>query len=158
MQIYCRTVQNKGKIQLFWDSWEFPGNYSPTKKYPSGRDFLRQISTVFGNFLKKYLRYRKVIYLIGKPSFSTFWRSKDIGCGSSIKALTPILMNSYEFHSNRPGCFVIKATPYVFKPPKSWYLGLSNEVYNFSVAQVALEITGIKVERSKKRPDLLSKL
>ena len=23
--------------------------------------------------------YREVIYLIGKPSFSAFWRSKDIG-------------------------------------------------------------------------------
>ena len=40
---------------------------------------------------------------------------------------------------------------------KSWILGLSNEVYNFSVAQVALEITGVKVERSKKDPVLLSK-
>ena len=76
-----------------------------------------------------------------------------MGHGSSIKAPTPILMNLYEFHLNRPGCFVIKATPYVFKRPKSRILGLSNEVYNFSVAQVALEITDIKIERS----DLLSK-
>ena len=50
-----------------------------------------------------------------------------------------------------------RAMPHVFRPRKSWILGLSNEVYNFSVAQVALEITGIKVERSKKWPDLLSK-
>ena len=44
------------------------------------------------------------------------------------------------------------ATPYVDKVSQSWILGLSNEVYNFSVAQVALEITGIKVEQSKKGP------
>ena len=66
-------------------------------------------------------------------------------------------MKLVRVHSNGPGCFVKGATPHVFGPPKSWILGLSNEVYNFSVAQVALEITGIKVERSKKRSDLLSK-
>ena len=87
-------------------------------------------------YLQSHFCYRKIIYLIVKPSFSTFWRSNDMGRGSSIKAPTPILMNSYEFHSNWPGCFVVKATQYVFKPPKSWILGLSNEVYNFSVAQV----------------------
>ena len=64
--------------------------YTPTKKYPGSRDFLRQISTVFGNFLKKYLRYREVIYLIGKPSFSAFRRSKDIRCGYPHKIATPL--------------------------------------------------------------------
>ena len=59
-----------------------------------------------------------------------------MGRGSSIKAPTPVLMNLYVFHSNRPGCFGIKAMPYVFKLPNSWILGLSNEVYNFSVAQL----------------------
>ena len=34
---------------------------------------------------------------------------------------------------------------------------LTTPLYNFSVAQVALEITDVKVERSKKRPNLLSK-
>ena len=66
------------------------GMYTPTKKYPAGRDFLRQISTVFCNFLKKYLRYREVIYLIGKPSFSAFRRSKDIRCGYPHKIATPL--------------------------------------------------------------------
>ena len=93
-------------------------------------------------YLQSHLCYRKVIYLIGKLSYSAFWRSKDMGRGSSIKAPTPILMNSYEFHLNRLGCFVLKATPYVFKRPKSWILGLSNEVYYFSVAQILLEIFG----------------
>ena len=41
--------------------------YTHKKKYWPGRDFSRQISTVLGNFLKKYLRYRSFIYLIGKP-------------------------------------------------------------------------------------------
>ena len=63
--------------------------YTPTKKYPGSCDFLRQILTVFGNFLKKYLRYREVIYLIGKPSFSAFWRSKDIGRGLTYLSATP---------------------------------------------------------------------
>ena len=62
------------------------------------------------------------------------------------------------FHSSDSGCFVGRATPHIDKDSERWISGLSNEVYNFSVAQVALEITGIKVERSKKRPDLLSKL
>ena len=43
------------------------GKYTGANKGPPGRDFLRQISTVFGTFLKKYLRYRTFIYLIGKP-------------------------------------------------------------------------------------------
>ena len=47
---------------IFWSTHTLP-----QKKYPPGRDFLRQISTVFGNFLKKYLRYRNFIYLDGKP-------------------------------------------------------------------------------------------
>ena len=71
------------------------------------------------SYIQNHMHYREVIYLIGKPLFSAFWRSKDMGRGSSIKAPTPILMNSYEFHLNRPGCFVLKATPYVFKRPKS---------------------------------------
>ena len=50
-----------------------------------------------------------------------------------------------------------RATPLVNRVSKCWMLGLSNEVYNFSVAQVALEITGVKVEQSKKDPILLSK-
>ena len=41
--------------------------YTGANKDPPGRDFLRQISTVFGTFLKNYLRYRNFIYLIGKP-------------------------------------------------------------------------------------------
>ena len=54
-------------------------------------------------------------------------------------------MKLVRIHSNGLGCFIIKATPYVFKPPKSWILGLSNEVYNFSVAHVVLDIRAIKV-------------
>ena len=50
-----------------------------------------------------------------------------------------------------------RATPFVNKDSKSWISGLSNEVYNFSVAQVVLEITAVKVEQSKKSPILLSK-
>ena len=50
-----------------------------------------------------------------------------------------------------------RATPFVNKDSISWISGLSNEVYNFSVAQVVLEITAVKVERSKKKPILLSK-
>ena len=68
-----------------------------------------------------------------------------MGRGSSIKAAKPILMNSIEFHSNGRHAFVWKATPYIFKVPKSWILGLSNEVYNLSVAQVVREITAIEV-------------
>ena len=64
--------------------------YTHKKKYWPGRDFWRQISTVFGNFLEKYLRYREVIYLIGKPSFSAFRRSKDIWCGYPHKIATPL--------------------------------------------------------------------
>ena len=41
--------------------------YTGANKDSPGRDFSRQISTVFGTFLKKYLRYRNFIYLIGKP-------------------------------------------------------------------------------------------
>ena len=75
--------------------------YTPTKKYPGSRDFLRQISTVFGNFLKKYLRYREVIYLIGKPSFSAFRRSKDIRCGYPHKIATPLWMKVELFSLKR---------------------------------------------------------
>ena len=32
------------------------------------------------------------------------------------------------------------STPYIFKVPKSWILGLSNEVYRFSVAVLIQEI------------------
>ena len=66
------------------------GMYTHKKKYWPGRNFLRQILTVFGNFLKKYLRYREVIYLIRKPSFSAFRRSKDIRCGYHQKIATPL--------------------------------------------------------------------
>ena len=55
--------------------------YTPTKKYPSSRNFLRQISTFFGNFLKKYLRYRNFIYLVGKPQYPAFRNFINIGCG-----------------------------------------------------------------------------
>ena len=38
-----------------------------------------------------------------------------------------------------------RATPYVFKLPKSWIIGLSNEVYDISVVHVVLDIRVIKV-------------
>ena len=37
------------------------------KKIPDRSRFFEEILTDFVHFLKKYLRYRKVIYLIGKP-------------------------------------------------------------------------------------------
>ena len=41
--------------------------YTDTKKYPHGRDFSMQNLTVFDDFLKKYLSYKKALYTIGKP-------------------------------------------------------------------------------------------
>ena len=38
-----------------------------------------------------------------------------------------------------------RATTFVNKDSKSWISGLSNEVYNFSVAFVVLDIRAIKV-------------
>ena len=38
-----------------------------------------------------------------------------------------------------------RATPFVNKDSKSWISGLSNELYNFSVVQVVLDIRAIKV-------------
>ena len=55
------------------------------------------------------------------------------------------------------GALIEEPRPMSLDLQKSWILRLSNEVYNFSVAQVALERTGTKVERSKKRLDLHSK-
>ena len=82
---------------------------------------------------------------------------KDKECGVSIWQPDSFEWNSNFFHSKGCGRFVWRATPCIIGAPKSWWLGLSNEVYNFSVAQLALEITGVKVERSKKDPVLLSK-
>ena len=45
--------------------------------------------------------YREVIYLIGKPSFSAFWRSKDIGCGYAPKIATPLRMKVKLFSLKR---------------------------------------------------------
>ena len=55
--------------------------YIGARKDLPGRDFLRQILTGFGTFLKKYLRYRNFIYLIGKPKNSALWNRKDMGHG-----------------------------------------------------------------------------
>ena len=44
-----------------------------------------------------------------------------------------------------------RTTPFVDKDSKSWSSGLSNEVYNFFVAHVVLEITAVKVEQLKKK-------
>ena len=66
-------------------------------------------------------------------------------------------MKTIEFHSKGRDGFVRSAMPIVDKVSKSCISGLSKEVYNFSVAQVFLEITAVKVERSKKKLILLSK-
>ena len=52
---------------------------------------------------------------------------------------------------------VRSAMPIVDKVSKNCISGLSKEVYSFSVAQVFLEITAVKVEQSKKKLILLSK-
>ena len=49
------------------------------------------------------------------------------------------------------------ATPLALLAQKSWVSGLLNEVYNVSVRQLVPEIRAVKVERSKKKPDFLSK-
>ena len=64
--------------------------YTHKKKYWPSRDFSRQISTVLGNFLKKYLRYRSFIYLIGKPYYPAFRNFINKGCGSFNKSATPL--------------------------------------------------------------------
>ena len=58
----CILFSNVRKKRVFLQAM-----YTQTRKYRTDRDFLRKISTDFGHFLKKYLRYRKVIYLFGKP-------------------------------------------------------------------------------------------
>ena len=49
------------------------------------------------------------------------------------------------------------ATPPELLAHKNCISGLSNEVYNVSVQQLVLEIRAVKIERSKKKPDFLSK-
>ena len=47
------------------------------------------------------------------------------------KSLRPFEWKSNCFHSKGRGGYIGQATPYVFRPPKSWKSGLSNEVYDF---------------------------
>ena len=49
------------------------------------------------------------------------------------------------------------ATPPGLLAHRNCISGLSNEVYNVSVQQLVLEIQAVKVERSKKKLNLLSK-
>jgi hypothetical protein len=66
-------------------------------------------------------------------------------------------MKTFEFHSKGRGRFFRRATPLVDRDSESCISGLSKELYSCSVAQVALELTAGKVERSKKESALLSK-
>ena len=72
--------------------------YTGARKDPPGRDFLRQISMVFGNFLKKYLRYRNFMYLIWKPLYTAIMSQKDKEGGVSIWQPESLEWNSNFFH------------------------------------------------------------
>jgi hypothetical protein len=64
--------------------------------------------------------YREVIYLIGKPSLSAFWRFKDIGRGLTYLSATPFSeWKHFDFHSKGRSDFFGVATPYVDKVSES---------------------------------------
>ena len=113
--------------------------YTPTKKYPYGRDFLFEFRHFWAIFSKSTQNSEILYTSLESPNIQLLESLSTKGVALPTNLPRPFKWKKFEFHSKGPGNFLGMATAHVYKGSESWILGLSKEVYNISEFWVLFE-------------------
>ena len=103
------------------------------------------------------MKFRNVLYLIGKPWYSAIMSQNYRGCGPQTKLPRPMKWNLYFFHSNGYCCLQSRDILKVNTNFNNHISGLSFEVYNIFLGWLAQKWQLVKVQSVWKISVLLSK-